>query len=57
MIVIQTELSGFVVTMLSGLGEQYVKSLGHSAVGLDFLFRKRPRALWKQTPPEPFLIP
>ena len=41
---IKTDLSGFVVTMHSGLCEQYVKS------------RRRPRALWQQTPPEPVLI-
>ena len=42
---IKTDLSGFVVTMHSGLCEQYVKSR-----------RTRPRALWQQTPPEPVLI-
>ena len=45
--VIKTDLSGFVVTMHSGLCEQ----------GFDFLFRTRPRALRQQTPPEPVLIP
>ena len=43
---IKTDLSGFVVTMHSGLCEQY-----------DFLFRMRPHALCQQTPPEPVLIP
>ena len=55
--VIKTDLSGFVVTMHSGLCEQYVKSLGLSPSVFDFLFRTRPRALWQQTPPEPVLIP
>ena len=41
----------------SGLCELYVKSLGFRASGFDFLFRKRPRALWQQTPPELVLIP
>ena len=57
---IETDLSGFVVTMHSGLCEQYVnKSLGLTPSGFDFLFRTRPRAfaLWQQTPPEPVLIP
>ena len=55
---IKTDLSGFVVTMHSGLCEQYVKSLGLSASGFDFLFRTLPCALWQQTPPEePVLIP
>ena len=49
-IVIKTDLSGFVVTMHSGLCEQYVKSLGLTPSGFDFLFRTRPRALWQQTP-------
>ena len=56
-IVIKTDLSGFVVPMHSGLGEQYVKSLGLTSSGIDFLFRTRPRALGQQTPPEPVLIP
>ena len=43
---IKTDLSGFVVTMYSGVCEQY-----------DFLFRTRPRALWQQTPPDQVLIP
>ena len=50
-IVIRTDLSGFVVTMHSGLCEQYVKSLGLTS-GFDLLFRNRPRALWQETPPE-----
>ena len=56
-IVIETDLKGFVVTMRSGLCEQYVKSLGLTPSGFDFLFRTRPRALWQQTPPEQVLIP
>ena len=55
--VIKTDLSGFVVTMQSGLCEQYVKCLGLSAPGFDFLFRTLPPALWQQTPPETVLIP
>ena len=55
--VIKTDLSGFFVPMHSGLCEQYVKSLGLMSSGVDFLFRTRPRALVKQTPPEPVLIP
>ena len=54
---IKTDLSGFVVTMHSGLCEQNVQSLGLTASGLDFLLRSRPRALWQQIPPEPVLIP
>ena len=54
---IKTDLSGFVVTVHSGLCEQYVKSLRLTPSGFDFLFRTRPRALWQQTPPEPVLIP
>ena len=50
-------MEGFVVTMHSDLCEQYVKSLGVTPSGFDFLFRTRPRALWQQTPPEPVLIP
>ena len=49
--------SGFVVTMQWGMSEQYVKSLGISASGFEFLFRARPSAVWQQTPPEPALIP
>ena len=55
--VIKTDLSGFVVPMHSGLCEQYVKSLGLTPSGFDFLFRTRPRALGQQTPPEPVLMP
>ena len=55
-IVIKTDLSGFVVTMHSGLCKQYVKSLGVSASEFDFLFHTYPRALWQQIPPEPVLI-
>ena len=40
----KTDLSGFVVTMHSGLCEQYVKSLGLMASGFDFPFCMRPRA-------------
>ena len=57
MIMIKTDLSGFVVTMHSGLCKQYIKSLGPSSSGFDFLFRMRPHALWQQTPPEQVLIP
>ena len=39
---IKTDLSGFVVTMHSGLCEQYVKSLGLTPSGFDFLFHTRP---------------
>ena len=46
-IVIKTDLSGFVVTMHSGLCEQHVKSLGLTPSGFDFLFRTHPRALWQ----------
>ena len=53
MIVIKTDLSGFVVPMHLGLYEQY----GLTPLGFDFLFRTRPRALKQQTPPEPVLIP
>ena len=56
-IVIKTDLSGFVVQMHSGLCGQYVKSLGLTPSGFDFLFHTRPRAFGQQTPPEPVLIP
>ena len=42
MIVIQTDLSVFVVTMHKGLYEQYVKSLGLKVPGFDFLFARSP---------------
>ena len=54
---IKSDLSGFVVPIHLGLCEQYVKSLGLSASGFDFLFRTRPHALGQQTPPEPVFIP
>ena len=44
-IVIEIDLSWFVVTMHSGKYEQYVKSLGQTASEFYFLFRARPRAL------------
>ena len=56
-IVIKNDLEGFVVTMHSGLCEQYVKSLGLTPSGFDFLFRTRPCAWWQQTPLELVLIP
>ena len=56
-IVIKTDLSGFVVPMHSGLCEQYVKSLGLTPSGFDFLLRTHPRAFGQQNPPEPVLIP
>ena len=56
-IVIKTDPSGFVVPMHSGLCEQYVKSLGLTSSGFDFLLRTRHRALGQQTPPEPVLNP
>ena len=56
-IVIKTDVSGFVVTMHSGLCEQYVKSLRPTPLGFDFLFSTRPCALWQQAPPKPVLIP
>ena len=49
---IQTDLSGFGVTMHLGLCEQYLKSLGLMA----FLFHMHPHELWQQTPPELVLI-
>ena len=42
---------------VSGLCKQYLKSLGLMPSGFDFLFRKRPCALWQQTPPELVLTP
>ena len=56
-IVIKTDLSGFVVPMHSGLCEQYIKSLGLTPSGFDFLFCACPHTLGQQTPPEPVLIP
>ena len=35
---IKTDLSRFVVTMHSGLCEQYIKSLDLTALGIDFVF-------------------
>ena len=52
-IIIMIKTDRFVVTMHSGLCEQYVQSLGVAASGLDFPFRTRQRALWQQHPPEP----
>ena len=43
--------------MHTGLCEQYVKSLGLTPSGFDFLFRTRPHALGQQTRPEQVLIP
>ena len=43
--------------MHSGLCKQYVKSLGLSASGFDFLFRAPPRALWQEIPLEAVLFP
>ena len=57
MIMIETDLSDFVITMHSGLCEQYVQYLGLTLSGLDFLFRMNPRALWQQAPSELVLIP
>ena len=37
---IKTDLSGFVVTMHSGLCKQYIQSLSLTASGLDFLFER-----------------
>ena len=54
---IKTHLSGFVITMDSGLLEQDVQSLGPTASGLDFVFRTHPRALWLHIPIQPILIP
>ena len=54
---VKLKMSGFVVTMQSGLCKKYVKFLGLSALGFDFLFRMRPCALWQQTSAEPVLIP
>ena len=48
--VIKTNLSGFVVPMHSGLCKQYVKSLGRSASGFNFLFCTHPHALGTTTP-------
>ena len=50
-------LAGNYISFTSGLCEQYVKSLGLTPSGFDFLFRTRLRALGQQTPPEPVLIP
>ena len=46
-IVIKTDLSGFVVTMHWGVCEQCAKSLGLTPCGFDFLFRTHPRVLWQ----------
>ena len=56
-VMIKTNLSGFVVTMHSGLCKHYVKYLGLTPSGFDFLFCTRPHALWQQTSPELVLIP
>ena len=54
---IKTTLSGFVVTVHSGLYEQNVGSLGLTALGLDFMFNTHTLALWPQTHPEQVKIP
>ena len=54
---IKTDLSGFFVPMHEGACEQYVKSLGLTPLGFDFIFLTRPRALGKHIPTEPVLIP
>ena len=41
---IKADMSGFGVTMHSGLSKQYVK--------FDVLFRTRPCVFWQQTPAE-----
>ena len=56
-IVIKTDLSGFVVPVHSGLCKQYAKSLRLTSSGFNFLFRTHPLALGQQTPPEPVFIP
>ena len=48
-ILIKTHLSGFVVTMHSGLCDHYVKSLDQWASSFGFLFRTCPRALVRHT--------
>ena len=53
-IVIKSDLSGFVVPTNSGLCDRYV---GLTLSGFDFLFRTRPHGLGQQTSPEPVLIP
>ena len=55
-IVIKTDLPGFGVPIHSGLCKQYVKSLGLTTSGFDFLCRTHPCALGQQTPPEPVMI-
>ena len=52
-IVVKTNLLGFVVIMHLGLCKQHPQSLSLIASGLDFLFRMHPHATWQQTPPEP----
>ena len=56
-IVIKTDLSGFVVPMHSGLCEQYVKSLGLTSLGFDFLFRTRLQCTGKTNPSRTGLNP
>ena len=46
-IVIKTDLSGFVVTMHWSFCEQCAKSIRLTPCGFDFLFRTHPRTLWQ----------
>ena len=48
-LVIKTDLSGFVVTMSSGFCDQHVQSLGLTASELDLLFRTFSCAMFQQT--------
>ena len=54
---IETDLSGYGVTMYSGVWEQCFRLRRLTAFSLDFLFCTRPRALSQQTPPEPVWSP
>ena len=56
-IMIKTDLLGFVVTMHSGFCEQYIKSRGLTALALRFPVCTSLHASWQQIPPEPILIP
>ena len=55
-IVIKTDLSGFVVPMHSGLCEQYVKSLGY-ALGIWLPVSPAPSSIWTTNPSRTGLNP
>ena len=56
-ILIKTDLSGFVVTMHSGMCDEQILYIGLTVSELDFLSeRALDRALWEDNQPAPVLI-